>query len=83
MPFTIEVPQTVLDDLRARLAAIRWPDEIPGIGWDQGPSLEYLRSLTATWRNGFDWRAREKRLNELHHFRATVDGLGIHFVHER
>lgn len=81
--YGIGVPQAVLDDLRARLAATRWPDEIPGIGWDQGASLEYLQSLVATWRNGFDWRAQEKRLNELRHFRITFDGLGIHFVYER
>jgi pimeloyl-ACP methyl ester carboxylesterase len=82
-PFTIAVPQPVLDDLRARLAATRWPDEIPGIGWDHGTSLGYLRSLTAYWEQGFDWRAQEKRLNELHHFRAEINGLCIHFVHER
>lgn len=83
VPFTVDVPEHVLDDLRARLAGTRWPDEIPGIGWDQGTGLAYLRSLTASWESGFDWRAQEDRLNSLHHFRAVLDGLGIHFVHER
>ena len=51
--------------------------------WDYGTSLPFLKELLAHWRDGFDWRAREAELNRLPHFRATIDGLGIHFVHAR
>jgi pimeloyl-ACP methyl ester carboxylesterase len=82
-PFTIEVPDAVLDDLRRRLEATRWPGEIPGSGWDYGTNLGYLQELVAYWRSRFDWRAQEKQLNAFHHYKTTVDGLGLHFIHER
>jgi pimeloyl-ACP methyl ester carboxylesterase len=80
--FTINVSQSVLDDLRERLARTRWPDEIEGAGWDYGTNLGYLRSLVTYWQNQFDWRAQEARLNQFAQFRAEIDGFGIHFIHE-
>jgi pimeloyl-ACP methyl ester carboxylesterase len=82
-PFTVEVPQAALDDLRTRLAHTRWPDEISGAGWNYGTNLAYLKDLVDYWRAGFDWRAQEAAINAFHHFRANIDGLGIHFIHER
>jgi pimeloyl-ACP methyl ester carboxylesterase len=82
-PFSISLPDAVLDDLRARLRATRWPDPAPGEPWSQGTDLDYLRSLVTEWADGFDWRARERELNGMHHYRATLDGFAIHFVHER
>ena len=82
-PFKIEVPDAVLEDLRERLARTRWPDEIPGSGWDYGANLAHMKELMEYWRTGFDWRAQEKALNSYSHFRANVDGMGIHFIHER
>jgi microsomal epoxide hydrolase len=81
-PFRIEVPQAVLDDLRERLARIRWPDDPTG-GWSQGTSMEYLRALVDYWRTGFDWRKQERHLNELPHFQVEVDGSRLHFIHVR
>ena len=82
-PFRIEVADEVLDDLRDRLRRTRWPDAIPGMGWEQGTDLDELRELVEHWAGAFDWRARERELNGFAHFRASVGGLGIHFVHER
>src|SRR5579883_2812954 len=82
-PFRIAVPEDVLVDLRTRLARTRFPDEIRGSGWRYGTDLAYLRELVAYWRDRYDWRAEEARLNQLHHFRARVGGLAIHFIHER
>src|SRR5438552_18728972 len=82
-PFRIAVPDAVLADLRERLARTRFPDEIPGSGWNYGTNLAYLRELVAYWRERFDWRAAEARLNALPQFRARVGGLGIHFIHVR
>jgi pimeloyl-ACP methyl ester carboxylesterase len=82
-PFTIEVPKAVLDDLQRRLEATRWPGEIPGSDWDYGTHLGYLQELVEYWRTRFDWRAQEERLNGFHHFKTMVDGLGIHFIHEK
>jgi pimeloyl-ACP methyl ester carboxylesterase len=82
-PFRIAVPEETLRDLADRIARTRWPDEIPDAAWDYGTSLPFLRNLLDYWRDGFDWRAREAELNCLPHFRAPIDGLGIHFVHAR
>lgn len=82
-PFTIEVPDAVLDDLQRRLAQTRWSDEIPGSDWDYGTNLSYLKTLVEYWRTHFNWRAQEKLLNTFSHYKATVDGLGIHFVQAR
>ena len=82
-PFTIRVDDADLADLRDRIRRTRWPDQIPGIGWEQGTERGYLEELLAYWADGFDWRARERELNELSHFRAELDGVWIHFVHER
>ena len=82
-PFEIHVSDEVLADLKQRLADTRWPDELPGTGWDYGSNLSYMKELVDYWQNGFDWRAQEKLINSFQHFKADVDGLGIHFIHER
>ena len=82
-PFTIAVEDSVLDDLRQRLADTRWPDEIPNSGWDYGSNIGYLKELVEYWRTQFDWRAQEAKLNAFSHFKSEVDGLDIHFIHEK
>jgi pimeloyl-ACP methyl ester carboxylesterase len=82
-PFEVSIPQATLEDLRERLAATRWPDEIEGAGWDYGANLEYVKELGGYWLEDFDWRTQEERINSFANYRAEVDGLGIHFIHER
>ena len=54
-----------------------------GVGWDYGSNLDYIKELCEYWRTDFDWRAQEKKLNAFHHFKSEVDGLSIHFIHEK
>ncbi len=82
-PFNIAVEDRVLEDLRQRLASTRWPDEIPASGWEYGSNLDYVKELVEYWRTGFNWRAQEELINSFHHFKAQVEGLDIHFIHER
>jgi epoxide hydrolase len=82
-PFTINVPQAVLDDLQRRLAHTRWPDEVEGVGWDYGTNVSYMKEFVVYWQEQYDWRKHEAALNQFAHFRAEVDGVGIHFIHER
>jgi pimeloyl-ACP methyl ester carboxylesterase len=82
-PFKINIPQSTLDDLRERLARTRWPDEVEGAGWDYGTNVGYLKSLVDYWQHEFDWRKQEAKLNTYTQFRADIDGLNIHFIHER
>jgi len=82
-PFSIRIEEDVLSDLRARIRNTRWPDQVTGVGWEQGTNLEYLRQVLAYWADEFDWRAQERDLNAFNQFRARLDGVQIHFVHER
>jgi pimeloyl-ACP methyl ester carboxylesterase len=81
--FQIRIEDSVLEDLRGRLARTRFPDQIEGTGWEYGIPIAYLRDLVEYWRDTYDWRAQEARLNELPHFRTRIDGQSIHFVHAR
>jgi microsomal epoxide hydrolase len=81
--FEIRVPEAELVDLRERLARTRWPDQIPGSGWDYGTDRAYLKELCEYWREGFDWRGQEALLGRFEHFRSEIDGQPIHFVHAR
>ena len=82
-PYEVHISDEVLEDLKERLARTRWPDEIEGADWDYGSNLAYIRELCDYWLNDFDWREREREINEFDHFRAEVDGLGIHFIHAK
>jgi len=82
-PFRIDIPQTVLDDLRARLVRTRWPDELPGVGWEYGVPLDYVKELAAYWGICYDWRTQEARLNAFPQFITEIDGQTIHFLHVR
>ncbi|WP_061297615.1 epoxide hydrolase family protein [Herbidospora cretacea] len=82
-PFLIDVPQAELDDLHRRLDATRWPDQIPGTGWDYGVPVAYTKKLAGHWRHGYDWRAWEARLNAHPQFTTEIDGQNIHFFHVR
>ncbi|HEY8481123.1 MAG TPA: epoxide hydrolase [Spirillospora sp.] len=82
-PFRLNVPQEDLDDLAERLDRTRWPDELPGIGWEHGIPLGRVKDLAAHWRTGYDWRAHEAALNALPQFVTEIDGANIHLVHVR
>lgn len=80
-PFTIDIPETALADLRRRLEATRWPDEIPGSGWAYGADLDYLKSLVDYWRRDYDWRRHEAALNALPQYTVPLEDIDLHFIH--
>jgi pimeloyl-ACP methyl ester carboxylesterase len=81
--FKINVAPEVLSDLRPRLKNTRWSNQVEGTKWDAGTDLEYLKELVAYWQDTYDWRKHETALNRFAHFKTEVDGIGIHFIHER
>jgi pimeloyl-ACP methyl ester carboxylesterase len=83
VPYTIRVPDAALVDLKERLARTRLPDAIDGSGWSYGTDLVYLKELIAYWRDKFDWREQERRLNGYEQFKTNIDGIDVHFVHRR
>jgi len=79
-PFTLHVPDAAIADLRERLARTRWPDEPPLPPWSTGTSVSYLRGLTDYWRDGFDWRVWEGKLNRFPQFTIPICGIDLHFI---
>jgi pimeloyl-ACP methyl ester carboxylesterase len=82
-PFTVQVPQAAVDDLRRRIAATRWPDKETVADRSQGTQLAKLQQLVRYWGTDYDWRKAEAKLNALPQFITTIDGLDIHFIHVR
>ena len=82
-PFTIETPEADLEDLRARLAATRWPEKEGVDDPSQGVQLATMQALARYWQTEYDWRKCEARLNSVPNFITEIDGLDIHFVHAR
>jgi pimeloyl-ACP methyl ester carboxylesterase len=83
-PVTLHFAESALLDLRARLAATRWPDQPDAANdWRQGTDLAYLKTLVEHWRDRYAWRDRERALNRLPNYSEPIDGIDLHFVHER
>lgn len=82
-PYTVTISDEVLADLRTRLRNTRWPDQLDGAGWDYGTERTYLRELCRYWTEEFDWRKQEAALNRFDHFETEIQGMRIHFVHQR
>jgi pimeloyl-ACP methyl ester carboxylesterase len=80
-PFTVEVPEAELDELRARVKAARWPDKETVPDQSQGVRLQTIQELARYWASDYDWREVEARLNALPQFITKIDGLDIHFIH--
>jgi pimeloyl-ACP methyl ester carboxylesterase len=80
-PFKVHVGDDVLADLRERLTRARFPDEPPIEPWSTGTSVEYMRELVRYWRDGFDWRAQEAKLNAFPQFTVPLAGIDVHFIH--
>ncbi|MCK0172695.1 MULTISPECIES: epoxide hydrolase family protein [Mycobacteriaceae] len=82
-PFRIDVPDSALSDLQQRLTNTRWPEAQTVDDWSQGIPLAYTHELAEYWAHTYDWRARETALNRFDHFTTELDGLDIHFIHQR
>src|SRR5262245_27041979 len=81
-PFTLQIADAAIADLRERLARTRWPDEPPTAPWSSGASLTCMRTLVEYWRAQFDWRAWEAKLNHFRQFTVPIGGIDVHFIHE-
>src|SRR6185295_11115643 len=81
-PFSLHVGDDVLDDLKTRLARVRWPDEVPDNHWKYGTDLPYLKALVAYWRDQYDWRKHEAQLNRFTQFKVKLGGIDLHFIRE-
>jgi len=82
-PFTINVSDDELADLRRRLSATRWPGNPPGETWTYGTDRAFLEELVAYWLDSYDWRLHEADLNSFSHYTTAIEGQDLHFIHQR
>ena len=83
IPFKITIPDEAIDDLNRRLSSTRLPNQLEGVSWEYGTEFGALSDLIAYWREGFDWRAQEAKLNSFDQFMVAVEGANIHTIHQR
>jgi len=83
LPFKINIENTILDDMKARIVNTRWTYEIENSKWEYGMNKTYLKKLCDYWVNSFDWDEQEKYLNSFEHFKTTIDEVGLHFIHRK
>jgi pimeloyl-ACP methyl ester carboxylesterase len=81
--FKINIARSVIDDLKKRIAATRWTDEIENSQWEYGTNKTYLKELCDYWQHDFDWEKQEKYLNSFEHFKTNINDVGIHFIHQK
>jgi epoxide hydrolase-like protein len=82
-PFHVDIPDEALEDLRRRIAAMRWPENETVADQSQGVPLAMVQKLAGYWMTDYDWRTCEAKLNALPQFVTEIDGLEIHFIHVR
>jgi microsomal epoxide hydrolase len=78
--FTLAIPDEALADLRERLARTRFPDQAPGPAWAYGSDVSYMRELVGYWRESFDWRTHEARLNAFPQYKVRLHDIDLHFL---
>src|SRR5688572_13262599 len=82
-PYVINIDSAILDDLRYRLTKARWINDIDNDKWEIGTNADYLKELCNYWAYDFNWKKNEAYLNSFSHFKASIDGTNIHFIHEK
>ena len=82
-PFSNAIADAEIADLKARLAATRFPQTLAGVGWNYGIEDGFLRRFVDYWANQYDWRAAEARLNGFAQFIEEIEGEAVHFVHAK
>ncbi|KAI4471794.1 epoxide hydrolase 1-related [Holotrichia oblita] len=82
MPFKIHFSEEVIEDLTDRLQRTRTPTRpLQGIQQQYGFNTDTLKTILEYWATKYDWKARENHLNQFPHFRTSIQGLNIHFLH--
>jgi pimeloyl-ACP methyl ester carboxylesterase len=82
-PFHVNIPDQTLERIRTRVAKYPWHEMPDDGGWAYGANLDYMKEFCTYWVEEFDWRKQEAAINRFSHFKAPVDGIDIHFIHEK
>ena len=82
-PFELKVPDETIREINTRVASFPWHEMPDDGGWDYGTNLDYMKEFCNYWVTKYDWREQESRINQFSNFIVPVDGIDIHFIHEK
>ena len=82
-PFHLDIPDAVLKHIRDRVAEYPWHEMPDDGGWAYGANLDYMKEFCAYWLEEYDWRKHEAEINRFAHHSVAVDGIDLHFIHEK
>ena len=82
-PFHLNVPDETIARIKSRVAEYPWHEMPDDGGWDYGVNLDYLKEFCAYWVKDYDWQKHQRAINHFSHFKAPVDGIDLHFIHEK
>ena len=82
-PFNINIPEETLETIRKKVLAFPWHEMPNDGGWEYGTNLDYMQSFCDYWVTKYNWRKHEEHINQFSHFKTPIDGIDLHFIHEK
>ena len=82
-PFKVEISDKYLQNIYSKVKNYPWHEMPDDGGWNYGTNLEYMKEISKYWIENFDWRETEKKINKFENFKSKIDGIDIHFIHEK
>ncbi|XP_049819563.1 juvenile hormone epoxide hydrolase 2 isoform X2 [Aethina tumida] len=81
-PFEIQIKAEILEDLNHRLKTTRpLPPSLEQVNNTYGIHKDIVEDVLKYWRTEYNWREREKFLNQFPQFTVQIQGLRIHYLH--
>ena len=82
-PFKVEISNEILQNINSKVKNYQWHEMPDDGGWDYGTNLDYMKEFAEYWSSKFDWKKTEEKINKFRNFKTNIDGIDIHFVHEK
>ena len=82
-PFKVEISNEILQNINSKVKNYEWHEMPDDGGWDYGTNLDYMKEFAEYWSSKFDWKKTEEKINKFRNFKTNIDGIDIHFIHEK
>ena len=82
-PFKVEISEESIQNIYSKVKNYQWHEMPDDGGWDYGTNLDYMKEFSNYWVNNFDWKKTEEQINKFNNFKSNIDGIDIHFIHEK
>ena len=81
--FKVEISNEILQNINSKVKNYQWHEMPDDGGWDYGTNLDYMKEFAEYWSSKFDWKKTEEKINKFRNFKTNIDGIDIHFIHEK